>query len=238
MPLYLLIALLVLVLLITLIRWRRRRGAAAATALYQRRDTLLSRAEWSFYQVLRRAVAEQGLVMAKVRIADVLTPTEQRDRGQWWRLFNRISAKHFDFLICSADDSRPLVAVELDDGSHQNPRTRERDQLVESAARDAGLPLIRVPARTGYAMQQIREMLMMHLPALPSGAPLPTTDTPTPEPEPEPERGPSPLVDAEPTRACPTCGARMTQRNVRHASGSDRFWVCGRYPACRTARPA
>lgn len=208
--LYLLLFAVLIAVLLVVARTRRRPHPAP---LYQRRGTLLREAEWAFFQVLRRAVGERGLVMVKVHVADVIQPAPQRDRRQSRRLLDAIAGTHFDYLICSPVDSRPILAIALDD--------RKRDERVAQAAAAAGLPLERFPARTGYALRQVREQLMAHLPVQPEGVAL----APTPTPEPAP--------------ACRLCGTTMVRREVRQGEGGTRpFWVCGHYPRCRGARPA
>ncbi|MBR9884403.1 MAG: DUF2726 domain-containing protein [Oceanospirillales bacterium] len=43
-------------------------------------------------------------LFGKVRVADLLEPEPSRNRSQWQKAFNRTIAKHFDFVICKADD--------------------------------------------------------------------------------------------------------------------------------------
>lgn len=67
--------------------------------------------------------------------------------GGWQAAQNKIDRKHFDFVLIDAETTRPLLAIELDDRTHDRPDRRRRDGFVEAACDAAGLPLLRVRAR-------------------------------------------------------------------------------------------
>jgi hypothetical protein len=119
-------------------------------------DSLLSAAENSFFQTLKIAAPDGCCVMAKVRIADILRVTTKEKRQSH---FNRISAKHVDFLVCSEADMRPLAAIELNDKSHERESRKKRDDFVRRALSQAGLPLIEVPAARAYTVEELRSAL-------------------------------------------------------------------------------
>jgi len=128
---------------------------------YEKQDYLLSKAERSFFGVLERVTRGKYLVFAKVRLADVvLVPSDTPSRQSH---FNRIQSKHVDFLICDMAEVRPLLAIELDDSSHQKDRRKTRDAFVESALEAAGLPLLRVPVQKAYSAEEIGEAVMARL---------------------------------------------------------------------------
>ena len=113
-------------------------------------NALFTPAERSFFGVLSQAVGNDVLIFGKVRVADVLTPPKSTDRGVWQNAFNKISAKHFDFVLCRKDDLTFLCAIELDDRSHNSAKTQIRDAFLEEACQSADFPLIRFPAKSGY----------------------------------------------------------------------------------------
>ena len=119
----------------------------------------MSPAERAFFSVLDQAAGDDWRVFAKVRIADVLTPSKGLNRSRWQSAFNAISAKHFDFVLCDPADVATKLAVELDDKSHDRPSRRRRDRLVEAACVSAGLPLLRVKAARTYAVAEIRTQI-------------------------------------------------------------------------------
>jgi hypothetical protein len=46
---------------------------------------------------------------------------------------------------------KPRCGVELDDSSHARPDRQERDVFVDEVFEVAGLPLLRVPAKSAYS---------------------------------------------------------------------------------------
>jgi Asp-tRNA(Asn)/Glu-tRNA(Gln) amidotransferase A subunit family amidase len=113
---------------------------------FYRRKYLLTPSEKRFYNVLRKVVAPHS-VLAKVRLADVVH-AEERHRF-WQTNFNRICSKHIDFVICEAALS-PIIAIELDDSSHQLSDRAARDRIVNRILEIASLPILRVPVSRTY----------------------------------------------------------------------------------------
>ncbi len=105
--------LVLLVLLLLAIFWSR--GKKGKALPYDLQETLFSPAERSFLGVLDLAVGDQAWVFAKVRVADVLTPETGMGKSKWQQAFNKISAKHVDYLLCHPSDLSFICAIELDD---------------------------------------------------------------------------------------------------------------------------
>jgi hypothetical protein len=124
---------------------------------YCKRDYLLTRAERAFFEVLVRAVPSSLHVFAKVRLADLVW-IPRRDPHRRGHL-NRVLQKHIDFVLCERGKVAPVLAIELDDSSHQWPGRIELDEFVSEALRAAGLPLVRVPARRSYSLKEIEQMI-------------------------------------------------------------------------------
>ena len=126
---------------------------------YARNKYVFSAAERSFYEILHLLVGDH-VVFAKMRLCDLVHVT--KDSGAWQTNFNRINRKHLDFVVCNSDLS-PVVAIELDDASHDADDRRDRDGFVDSVLAAAGLPLVRVRAKHGYVLDELRELLKPHI---------------------------------------------------------------------------
>ena len=137
--------------------------SAAVQLPYQRKDYLLTKAERSFFGVLQNAVGNRYLIFAKVRLADLVFLPRGTDK--WQSHFNRIQSKHIDFVLCDHDVVRPLVAIELDDSSHNRTARQDRDAFVDSALAAAGLPILHVPARASYNVQELANAIEQELQA-------------------------------------------------------------------------
>lgn len=116
---------------------------------YYKTKYLLTKAENNFYQSLKVALKDEALyVCPKIRVADVLRVGKTDNRRGY---FNKIKAKHIDFLICKDDRFfNPVLAIELDDSSHNEKNRVERDEFMYKAFKTAKLPLYRVKARNAY----------------------------------------------------------------------------------------
>lgn len=207
--------------------------AASPAGTYQAVPFLLSKAERSFYGVLTQAVGNYGTVFAKVRVADVLAPSKGLGRAGWQRAFNAISAKHVDFIVCDPKTSAILLAVELDDASHNTGRRQVRDDFLNKACASAKVPLLRVKAASGYVVAEIRRQALA-LMAVSAAEDHACAD--------EPKLGSLTLnesvqITALPP-ACPACGDSMVLRKARSgANAGGEFWGCSRYPKCRGMLP-
>ncbi|MBO4887993.1 MAG: DUF2726 domain-containing protein [Firmicutes bacterium] len=109
---------------------------------YERRELLTSN-EFPFYQILYPLCEKHGwMLLVKMRLADILTvvPGEK----DYMAYFNKIKAKHTDFVLCDPDTLEVLAGVELDDPSHERPERIERDEFVDQVYAAAGIPLLHV----------------------------------------------------------------------------------------------
>lgn len=126
---------------------------------YVKQQYFFSAAERSFFEVLRRLLPRHT-VFAKVRLVDVVRVP--KGISEWRAHHNRIDRKHLDFVICDTDLA-PVLAVELDDSSHDLPQRKERDDFVGRALAAAGLPIVHIRARRGYQPAELRASLAPHL---------------------------------------------------------------------------
>ncbi|WP_164847115.1 DUF2726 domain-containing protein [Neptunomonas marina] len=128
---------------------------------YRKKKTFFTQAERSFLGVLDQCIdPAKHRVFGKVRVADIVEPNPTKNRSEWSRAFGKIKAKHFDYVICAADTLKPVCAIELDDKSHSQKKRQQRDQLLESVCNDADLPLIRVPAKRSYKLEEVKALVM------------------------------------------------------------------------------
>ena len=131
---------------------------------YRKKGPLFTPAERSFYGVLLQAIdSDKYQVFGKVRVADLLEPQPSRNRSQWQKAFNAITANHFDFVICKTDDLTPVAAIELDDKTHNQKHRQKRDELLKNICKQSQRPLLRVPAQYAYKMEVLKLMLAKEL---------------------------------------------------------------------------
>lgn len=121
-------------------------GAAESTEEFPYIKTyLLTKNEWAFYKAIKPIVAKYKLhIIAKVRIADLVSVKPGLNRKAYFNAFRKISCKHFDFLLCNPANMAVKAAIELDDSSHDKIDRQQRDYFVNKLCETVKLPLIRV----------------------------------------------------------------------------------------------
>lgn len=126
---------------------------------FAKRKYLLTKAEKSFFDVLRSVVGNHP-IHAKVRLADLV----EADHRHLLRKsnFEHIKSRHIDFVICDRALS-PIIAIELDDSSHRRPDRVARDRDVNRILEIASLPILRVPVRRSYDGAEIAKQLLAKL---------------------------------------------------------------------------
>ena len=136
---------------------------------YERRELLTSN-ELEFYQVLYPIVCQHGWqLLMKMRLADIMAV--RKGTEDYMAYFNKIKAKHTDFVFCDPETLEILAGLELDDPSHERPERMERDEFVDNAYAAAGIPLIHV-----WNPIEPEELERILLEVLPSFAEEPDTE--------------------------------------------------------------
>ncbi len=198
---------------------------------YRLESSLFTPAERSFYGVLCQVTAGNAIVFAKVRVADVLRTVKGLPGGDRQKAFNRISAKHFDFILCDPKDLSVLSAIELDDKSHNKKKRADRDEFIDGACAAAGLTLHRFRASSGYKINEVREKLSLP----PTAEPKPAL-APTPEKHREINRfaPPSKGVAQQSKTLCPKCSSELVKRVASKGKREgEEFMACSAFPKCR-----
>lgn len=189
---------------------------------YHLRDDFVSKAEHSFYMVVRSIVPDTAVVLAKVSLGDLFC-VRSSDNSEFRTYTNKIDRKHVDFLLCDAKTMRPIAGIELDDKSHQRDDRQARDEFVEKVFQSARLPLVRFPAKFSYSTAELSSELKPYLdvtvPAIPDNPPGKAVPI-------------APTLKAAPS--CPKCGSEMVLRTAKSgANQGNQFWGCPKYPNCR-----
>ncbi len=136
--------------------------AASASARVELKRKFLSDAEVSFFHVLQTVVGERGHIFAQVSLGQLLYAAAD-SRSAQASARNRYDRKTVDFLICDPKTLRPLVAIELDDSTHNRPNRQTRDEQVDELLKSAGLPLVRVKARRTYNTRELEAAIGQYL---------------------------------------------------------------------------
>lgn len=124
---------------------------------YRSRGRMMTNAEIKFFRSLQQAVQGDLLIFSMVRIADLLRVAEETANKRTW--LNRIIAKHIDFVLCHPGTLETMLAIELDDATHERKDRQERDAFVEQAFESADFPLLRIKVASEYDPRALRQMI-------------------------------------------------------------------------------
>lgn len=109
---------------------------------YKRKMFFMSKAEHECFDVITKAVGDKYIVFAQVHLPTII---DNKVIGQnWLYAFRHISQKSVDFVLCDKAYISPVLAIELDDSTHELPERQARDGEVERVLKSAGVPLLRL----------------------------------------------------------------------------------------------
>jgi predicted RNA-binding Zn-ribbon protein involved in translation (DUF1610 family) len=191
---------------------------------YRLRDDFLSPAELSYYKVLTSVLGPKATLFSKVSLSDIIFVAKT---DQFMSYFNRISRRHVDFLLCESSTLKPVLAIELDDASHNRPDRRERDRFLDEVLRAADLALLRVSPKMQYTREEVISQLKPFLAA-----------TASPEASLSQEKVSQSQAtlskSGKATPLCPKCGVPMVLRVASQGrQKGSQFYGCPNFPKCR-----
>jgi len=123
---------------------------------YKKINFALTPSEKNFFLALEDGVRKEFRVWPKIRIADLLAVDKVGCKSAEWTAFNRIAAKHIDFVLVDKKNMKIIAGVELDDRSHNREDRIQRDKFVDKAFHVAKVPLIRFRSAKFYDSGHIR----------------------------------------------------------------------------------
>lgn len=129
-------------------RYKGNKGASQAYLPYKKKRYLLTEAEHRFFIALQEAIEDQYYIFPQIHLANLLYVP--KGTYHWKTYFNRIIQKSVDFVICEKEYLSPVLAIELNDSSHNLPDRIERDKFVEASLEKSGLPILIVLNQGSY----------------------------------------------------------------------------------------
>lgn len=109
---------------------------------YTKKPKIMTEHEYSFYKILNEAVGQNYYILAQAHLSAFLAENAKgRNR---WAAFRHVNGKSVDFLLCDKQTLEPLLAIELDDKTHEQSDRVLRDAEVENILASVHLPLLRM----------------------------------------------------------------------------------------------
>lgn len=130
---------------------------------YFKKRYFFSFRENSFYRKLCYVIQKftqknKYIIFSKVRVSDII------GSPSWSRSWLTINPWHFDFVICdSSDGFRPVMIIELDDSSHNDPKRQKIDKMKNEICEYIHLPLVRINGdfSDNIIKEQLKEILIL-----------------------------------------------------------------------------
>lgn len=115
---------------------------------------IMTDSEVLFFKKLQEALPEYH-IFSQVQLSRIIEPTEEveADRNFW---FNRICRQSIDYVLIDEDLQTTLLAIELDDWTHQSVQRQKQDEKKDKALASAGIPIIRFHAEKMPSVEQLR----------------------------------------------------------------------------------
>jgi hypothetical protein len=148
-----LIPLLVVATILVFLKFALSTKARRLTHLRYKRMDLFNSTEHAFLMVLRKTAPSHIAVLAKVRVADIVSP-----QGGDIAAFNRIARKHVDFVLYNLQNRSVLRAIELDGPTHASKRAVKSDSVKNSCFASARVPLARVSVTDWNNAETLRSL--------------------------------------------------------------------------------
>lgn len=126
---------------------------------YEKKNYFLTMNELSFYRVLINHIENNKLkyvIIPRANLKEFIYVTEY-DKSIHTIYWNKIKSKHVDFLICT-ENLHPIIAIELDDKSHQNYDRITRDDFVNNLFKHIKIKLIHIKASEFYNDETIKNL--------------------------------------------------------------------------------
>lgn len=147
----------VLLYAIKILLQRKAKAGEYKDLPYEKNPKFLSTAEKSFYKVLYQVIGKKYLIFAKVRLADIIRV--KAGTKDYCGANNKIQSKHIDFIVINPQSLEPVIAVELDDSSHNSDRAKEKDIFKDDIFDACGVRIVRFKAQKAYTVEEIRSGL-------------------------------------------------------------------------------
>lgn len=115
---------------------------------------LMSKAERSFFGVLEQVTdSSKYYIFPQVSLNNLVTV--EKGTGSYQTYHNKVDRKSVDFVLFDRNAISPVLAIELDDSSHDREDRQERDAFVDRVLAKAGLPLLHVRAQAAYDPKEL-----------------------------------------------------------------------------------
>lgn len=130
---------------------------------FNRKESIYSSTERSFYQMLESAVGNEYKILSRVKLTDIVEPRDSTANKTKRSALMKASAKSVDFVLCDKKTMAIHGVVDLVNNAGANGHRAKTDWFVNGALEAAGIPHIRIKIKTGYKVDDIRNCILYKL---------------------------------------------------------------------------
>jgi uncharacterized membrane protein YeaQ/YmgE (transglycosylase-associated protein family) len=124
----------------------------------QSKIKLLTNAESYFLEYLSKVIPQDLIINHKTRLADVISTNILEDSVHKFRILQM----HLDFILID-NSSNIVLAIELDDSSHNIPEAQERDKIKNEILQKANIPLLRIRVKKNYNLIELKNIILNNI---------------------------------------------------------------------------
>ena len=122
---------------------------------YHKKYSVMTPAEHELFHLLNGCFNDKYYIFPQVHLSTLFGHTIY---GQSWRgALSHIDRKSIDFAMCDKETMRPILAIELDDRSHDKYDRQLRDAEVDKIFANADLPLLRIQNHGTFVTEDIKK---------------------------------------------------------------------------------
>lgn len=126
---------------------------------FTQKKQLFTTAERQFLQMIEHAVGNEFRVMCRVRLVDLLSLKTNTSKKLANSALLKAGSRQVDFVLCDKSDLTPVMAIDLVYGKGKDGHNTQRDFFVNGALDAAAIPHVRIKAKTGYTVTELRECI-------------------------------------------------------------------------------
>ena len=123
-------------------------------ARYKLKESLMTPTEFEYYFVLEQYFGGDYRVLPQINLASVIDKVGEGFRTE---LFRNVDFGIFD------DAFRPILLIEINDGTHNRKDRIERDEKVNLIAKKARIPLVTFWTKDGIDREEIYRAIKKYL---------------------------------------------------------------------------
>lgn len=124
---------------------------------YKRKEFLLNIPERKFFEGLQEIVSDEHVVFPQILLSSIISADAKgKERLGYW---NRINRKTIDFVIFSKPYLTPLLGIEYDGKTHDEPARKSRDNFVNKALSSSGIKCLHVPHKKDIDFVEVKNKI-------------------------------------------------------------------------------